>query len=267
MKCPRCGEELRRSKKDPSYGLCDNCRKKFKWVDDDDYEDDYEEDDEEEQVRPAPQKRKSSSQNRSYKSAPPEKKKGGCLKVVLIVIAILIVLGILIAVFGGGDDKVKDVTPAKSNTEQSSNKDTQKAATKEEKKTEFAVGETAEYKNVQVSVLNYEESAGNEWGAPAEGNVFIFANIEIANNTDEEISVSSMGSFDAYCDDYKLDYSSEALMAASIDNRQQMDGSISPGKKLNGYLGFEVPAGWKTIEINYKDNFWLDSNFKFILNK
>lgn len=30
MKCPRCGSELRRSKKDPSYGLCYNCKKKYK---------------------------------------------------------------------------------------------------------------------------------------------------------------------------------------------------------------------------------------------
>ncbi len=30
MNCPKCGNELRISKKDPSYGLCDECRKKFK---------------------------------------------------------------------------------------------------------------------------------------------------------------------------------------------------------------------------------------------
>ena len=30
MKCPICGNELRPSKKDPAYGLCDNCKKKFK---------------------------------------------------------------------------------------------------------------------------------------------------------------------------------------------------------------------------------------------
>lgn len=30
MKCPRCGNELRISRKDPSYGLCDTCRKKFR---------------------------------------------------------------------------------------------------------------------------------------------------------------------------------------------------------------------------------------------
>ena len=33
MKCPKCGKELRRSEKDPNYGLCDNCMKKYKWRD------------------------------------------------------------------------------------------------------------------------------------------------------------------------------------------------------------------------------------------
>lgn len=34
MNCPKCGEPLRISKKDPSYGLCDNCKKKFKLPED-----------------------------------------------------------------------------------------------------------------------------------------------------------------------------------------------------------------------------------------
>lgn len=38
MKCPKCGNELRRSQKDSQYGLCDHCRKKFQWIDEDDYE-------------------------------------------------------------------------------------------------------------------------------------------------------------------------------------------------------------------------------------
>ena len=58
MKCPRCGEELRRSKKDPNYGLCDSCRKKYKWVDEYD-EDDYEED--EDYIERKPIKRKASN--------------------------------------------------------------------------------------------------------------------------------------------------------------------------------------------------------------
>lgn len=194
-----------------------------------------------------------------------EKKKGGKLKWVLIVVVALIIIGAL----GSEKDKVKDATPDKGKTAEAT---TNSVSSKSEEsgqaeKTEFQIGEVAEYKDVQVSVLNYEESAGNEWGSPADGKVFVFANIEIANNSDKEISISSMVSFEGYCDDYKLDFSSEALMAASVDNRQQLDGSISPNKKLNGYLGFEVPADWSTIEIEYKDNAWLSSNFKFLISK
>lgn len=35
MKCPRCGNELRISKKDPKYALCDTCRKKYRLPDQD----------------------------------------------------------------------------------------------------------------------------------------------------------------------------------------------------------------------------------------
>ena len=30
MNCPRCGNELRISRKDPRFGLCDTCRKKYR---------------------------------------------------------------------------------------------------------------------------------------------------------------------------------------------------------------------------------------------
>lgn len=131
----------------------------------------------------------------------------------------------------------------------------------------FAIGEVAEYENVQMTVLGYEESNGGDWGAPTDGNVFIFPEIEIANNSNNEISVSSMISFESYCDDYKLDFSSAAMMFASTEKMQGIDGTIASGKKLKGYLYLEVPADWKTIEIYYKDNFWLGSNYKFVINK
>ncbi len=189
-----------------------------------------------------------------------KKQKGGILKWLLIVIVLVIIIGVVIG-SSSDDKKVKNVTPKNNST------DTTKESSGSNEKTEFSVGEVAEYDGVQVSVLDYEEATGDEWTAPDDGKIFVYVNIEIVNNTDGEISVSSMMSFDSYCDDYKLDYSSNALMAASADNKQQLDGSIAAGKKMNGYLGLEVPVDWKTIEINYKDNVWLDSNFKFIINK
>ena len=38
MKCPKCGQTLRQSKKNPDKMLCDNCRKSY-WIDD--LEDEY----------------------------------------------------------------------------------------------------------------------------------------------------------------------------------------------------------------------------------
>lgn len=37
-RCPVCGNRLRKSQKDPKYGLCDVCAKKIPWLDEDDYE-------------------------------------------------------------------------------------------------------------------------------------------------------------------------------------------------------------------------------------
>lgn len=200
-----------------------------------------------------------------------EKKKGSCLKTILIVFGAIFVLA-FIGSMAGGDDDVKDVTSErtdseepKNETENNENVSEEKA---EEKKTVFSVGETAEYKDVQVSLLGYQESSGNDWGTPESGNIFVFPEIEITNNSDEEISISSMLSFECYVDDYKVDFSSNAFMAISTEEgKKQLDGSVTPGKKLKGVLGIEVPSDWSAIEIYYKDNAWLDSNFSFKIEK
>lgn len=190
-----------------------------------------------------------------------EKKKGSLLKKVIGVFIAIVGVLILIGSCSSGDD-VKNVTPENTDSENTKDIDTNSNKT-----TAFSVGEIAEYRDVQVSVLDYEESTGNEWGKPEDGNVFVFINIEIANNSDEEINISSLVSFDGYCDDYKLDFSSNAFMAMTTNNMNQLDGSVATGKKMNGYLCIEVPSDWEVIEVYYKDNVWLGSNFKFVITK
>lgn len=43
MRCPKCGNELKRSQKNPEYGLCYNCKLKFKWIEEPTYFDEEEE--------------------------------------------------------------------------------------------------------------------------------------------------------------------------------------------------------------------------------
>lgn len=190
-------------------------------------------------------------------------KKGGCLKVALIVVGVIVVLGIIGSVLGGGDD-----TPQKADnttSEEQQNTDTETQENESGGETKFGVGETAEMNDIQVTMLGYEESSGSEYNVPAEGNTFVLINFEIVNNSDEELSVSSMMSFEAYADDYAASYSLNALLEK--EGAGQLDGTIAPGKKMNGVIGYEVPSGWSNMEIHFVDNVWSDNKFVFEITK
>ena len=90
----------------------------------------------------------------------------------MIVIVVLAILGVIGTALGKKDDKVKDATAGKG--------DAKSEETKE--KTEFAIGETAEQKGIQSSLLSTTESSGNEFTTPDEGNVFLLCEFEITNN-------------------------------------------------------------------------------------
>ena len=193
------------------------------------------------------------------------KKKGGRLKKILIVIAVIVVLGVIGSIAGGDDEpkKVEDANTGNSQTESASTEPTSEP--QEDEQTVFAPGETAEMNGVQVSFVGYEESTGSEFNTPSDGNVFLLANFEISNNSDSEISISSMMSFEAYADDYALNYSVSALLEKS--DSTQLDGTIAPGKKMNGWIGYEVPADWSKAEIHFTDNVWSDNKFVFEITK
>ena len=188
------------------------------------------------------------------------KKQGGIGKWIIIGIVVVIFLAVA---FGGGDDKPKKVENKTATTQQGESDDNKEVDTQEEKDI-FTVGETAELNDVQVTLLKYSESDGSEFNKPTDGNVFLMAEFEIVNNSDSEMNVSSMLSFEAYADDYALNYS---LGAITENNNTQLDGTIAAGKKMKGYIGYEVPKDWSTVEIHFTDDVWSNNKFKFEIKK
>lgn len=88
MKCPKCGRELRPSKKSPDYGLCDTCKKKVYYKD--------------------------------IKSTPKEKKKHPAIKGCGMFLLLVIVLSFLLVLFASlsSSDTEKDQTKTeKTNSE------------------------------------------------------------------------------------------------------------------------------------------------------
>ncbi|MBR5529749.1 MAG: DUF5067 domain-containing protein [Oscillospiraceae bacterium] len=119
----------------------------------------------------------------------------------------------------------------------------------EEKDPVFQVGETAQLDGVTVSLVEVAENDGSKYNKPADGNVFVLCEFVIENNSDTELNVSSILSFEAYCDDYACTFSLTALMEKG--NKNQLDGTVAPGKKFSGVIGYEVPEDWQTLEIHY----------------
>lgn len=201
-----------------------------------------------------------------------KKKKGGKAKWIVLAVVLVIIIG---AVAGGGSDKPKKVADTGSDTTKTETKeaasekdDTSDQADSEDTETEkdtFGIGEVAEMNDVQVTMVNYTESEGSEYNKPSEGNEFVLVEFEIANNSDSEMTVSSLASFEAYADDYALNYS----LNAAVDNQDanQLDGTIAAGKKMNGVIGYEVPKDWKNLEIHFTDNVWSSNKFKFEITR
>ena len=125
----------------------------------------------------------------------------------------------------------------------------------------FGVGESAELKDIVVTLVSVEESSGSQFNQPTDGNVFVICEFEIENNSSSEIAVSSLLSFAAYCDDYSLNFSLTALLEKG--NRNQLDGQIAAGKKMNGIIGYEVPIGWNELEIRFTPSFWSGNEIIF----
>ncbi len=251
MKCPHCHSEVRPSKKYPGYYLCDHCRKRYpaaSVLPDKEY------------VRDEPSAKRGGQPRMSRRKA---KKGRKPLYLFLAVLFLLILLGAAAYFSGLFDAAIHFLGISDQNNETSADASTPKASD-----VLYKPDETADIENVRVKVTGYEESLGDERAIPSEGYEFVFVNFEIVNNTEEEITVSSMASFESYCGGYRLDYSPEAFTAlATTLDRQQIDGSIAGGGTLNGYLCLEVPADWQVIEIHYSTDVWSADKVKFVIEK
>jgi len=170
--------------------------------------------------------------------------------------AILIVFGVLvlISVITNGEEDGPEKVASNSSVESSS----------PEAPEFFEVGDTAEYRNVKVTLDSIVESNGSQFNSPSDGNIFLIATFIIENNTDSELAVSSMMSFDAYQDGYSTNLSLSALIAT---DGEQLDGTIAPGKKMKGSVGYEVPADYSEFEISYQSDLWSSKKFTFVYKK
>ncbi len=182
-------------------------------------------------------------------------KKGCCLG---FVFAFLIL--IIIACIGGivSSTEGSDSTSAEAGAATNSDQDTSQSGQT------YGIGTPADVNGVAVTLTNVTESNGNEIFSPDEGKVFLLCEFDITNNSSSDISVSSLISFETYVDDYSTTMD---ISAVSVSGKNQLDGTVAAGKKMNGVIGYQAPAGWSNLEIRFTPDFWSGKDAIFTYSK
>lgn len=300
MNCPICGNELRPGKKDPSYGLCDNCRKKFKLPEASSNSDvttasEPEEEPVQSSDKPVkkirqhsdkPVKKASSVKAQAKPQAKPQTKskaktqtdyfpdemdtdtpkKGGCLKFIIIGIIILL-LGAAGLFFGKDIIKEKFFKAETSADAKNDKKDSEDPASADSDKNHYSLGDTAEIDDFQITFKNTSTSAGNETIIPGDGKAFLICELQITNNSDEEISISSLMDIEAYCDDYLVSEDLSGLSLPEAEGKNEFNGSVAPGDSLEGILIYQVPENFSTFELMIAPDFWSGETVKFFIQR
>lgn len=190
-----------------------------------------------------------------------KQKPSGCLTA-LIVFFVLCIIG---AVGGSNSYSNTDTDNTAVETSTTEANTTEASTTETEEKTEFEMGEPATYNDVTVSFDQVLETEGSELNVPSDGKTFVLVYFLFENNSDEEITISSIANFDAYFDGYSTSMSLTALLEDTSTN--QLDGTIAPGKKLEGVIGYEAPIDYKELEIHFSPSFWSSDNIVFKYTK
>ena len=123
---------------------------------------------------------------------------------------------------------------------------------------------TVEGERLKITLESVTESNGSDFMTPDKGNIFVLCKIEIENISDQEETIDPVLCFDAYADDYSI---SRSISAEVASDEKTLDGTIAPGKKLSGVLGYEVDKDWNTLEIRFTANPFLAKETVFVYAK
>lgn len=124
------------------------------------------------------------------------------------------------------------------------------------------VGSTIEYDGLKItldSVTKYTDTTAYPLDKPDAGNIYILLNFTVSNDTEEDRNFNLFYE-DSYCDDISID---PELMLVNAPG-DMVFGEIAAGKKKKGYVGYQVPSNWGTLEFQYQTVSFLSKTDKAI---
>ena len=119
----------------------------------------------------------------------------------------------------------------------------------------FAVGDIVDIGGAKISYLSCELfESDNPYTQPAEGYCFVSLVFDIENTSDSDLYITSF-SFDCFADG--------ASCSGCYIRDDDLSATLSPGRKANGTVTFEVPVTASVIEVEYLENYWTSNRVIF----
>ncbi len=123
---------------------------------------------------------------------------------------------------------------------------------------EVRVGETLNVNDLKITYDSAEKwTSDNMFIQPADGKQFIRLHFSIANDMKSDQYVGA-ANFECYADGAKckMQYTGDDILSS---------GSLSSGRKISGYVYYEVPVNATSIEVEYETSFWTNKKAYFIV--
>ena len=165
---------------------------------------------------------------------------------------------------GYAEEENSTVEETVSEDEASSETSETESAASEEEVTEetannvYKVGETLDTGKMKVTFQSAEDYVSdNMFIEPEEGNKYIRAYFVMENIGNSDELVSSYD-FDCYADDSAAD-------VPLLSDKMLSSSTLSPGRKAEGYVYFEVPQNAQKIEIEYETSYWTQNKAIFVV--
>lgn len=152
--------------------------------------------------------------------------------------------------FGGCSSEPSSKSETNIETQLSSSTDATNIRSDEQLQGNVAgIGETLDYNGLKFtldSAIQYEDTNDFPLDKADEGNIFIVMNFTVSNDTNADGYIN-MFNEDSYCDDVAI--KPESMMAHV--KGETLWGDVAQGKKRKGYIAYQVPTEWQTLEFHY----------------
>lgn len=127
---------------------------------------------------------------------------------------------------------------------------------------EAVVGSTG----VILYEIGYSTFAQMSYGVPVnapEGKNFLYTAWGVVNGGDSEISISSQD-FNCYIDNTQVP---ESIYTNSITDGFPSIDTLNSGRTVQGFVLFEVPTEWTTLELEFKPNIYDNDSVVYKVSK